>query len=391
MNEKRIIFYLFSTFKKKLNKLLKKKNIFIEKLGDFSPHFGPDFQHSVVQMNDKILYGDIEVHSKAIDWYKHKHFINHAYDHVVLHVTSEKGSGEIPIETANGNSVTTINLDVEAVLGVLNATSEILLHSQDFYKLLPCWEIQKKKNFNLDSLRKKLIKLGQFRFLKKIQWVRKYIDYENRDFDFYFLYLQFFIGKRESEVASKIRVYLKEHSLKKTIKFIETVYKFKNKNNPCRPSNSIKSRLKLLIYFLKEKVKIDLVADLEKIAMEHPNSIFKMFRFYFKKKMAIPDFTTSMIIINIIFPLLWIRNKDLRYSILSNLYSISGKEKNHKVRRFMLNFPREKFSEIEQQGMIYIYDYYCSKSCIGCPVLEFNTMRIHNGLLEKPNLLLSTK
>jgi len=377
MKEKEIIFYLFCTFKNNLNKLLKKKNIFIEKLGDFSPHFGPDFQHSVVKMKDKILYGDIEVHSKAIDWHRHRHFINHAYDHVVLHVTSEKDGCDVPIETAMGNRVPTINLDEEAVLGVLSSTSEISLDSQDFYKLLPCWEIKKQKKFNLDFLRKKLIKLGQFRFLKKIQWVRKYIDFENRDFDFYFLYLQFFIGKRSSEVSSQIRAYLKKHSLKKSIKFIEKAYKLKNKNKPCRPSNSIKNRLKLLISFLKEKAKIDFIEDLEKMSLEHPNSLFKMFRSYFKKKIDMPDFTTSMIIINIIFPLLWMRNKDLRYYILSNLYSMPGKEKNHKVRRFMLNFRKEKFSEIEQQGMIYIYDYSCSKSCLGCPVLESPLMRIH--------------
>jgi len=379
MKEKKIIFYLFRTFKKKLNKLLRGKNISIKKLGDFSPNFGPDFQHSVVQMQDKILYGDIEVHSKAIDWNKHKHFRNHAYDHVVLHITSEKDSGALPIMTAMGNRVPTINLDEEAVLGVLNSISGISLHSQDFYKLLPCWEIQKQKNFNLDFLRKSLIKLGQFRFLRKIQWVRKYISLENKNFDFYFLYLQFFIGKRASDVSSKIRVYLKDYSLKKTIKFIEKEFinKVYKKKTPCRPSNSIQSRLKLLIYFLKEKGKIDLMADLEKMAREDHNSLFKMFRLYFKKKFDIPDFTTSIMIINIIFPLLWIRNKDLRYYILSNLYSMRGKEQNHKVRRFMLNFCKEKFSEIEQQGMIYIYDYFCSKSCLGCPVLESSLRRIH--------------
>lgn len=47
---------------------------------------GPDFRNAKLEVNGKMLYGDIEVHGKTSDWISHGHGADPAYDNVILHV-----------------------------------------------------------------------------------------------------------------------------------------------------------------------------------------------------------------------------------------------------------------------------------------------------------------
>lgn len=47
---------------------------------------GPDFRNAKLEVNGKMLYGDIEVHGKTSDWISHGHGGDPAYDNVILHV-----------------------------------------------------------------------------------------------------------------------------------------------------------------------------------------------------------------------------------------------------------------------------------------------------------------
>ncbi|MDL2222950.1 DUF2851 family protein [Bacteroidales bacterium OttesenSCG-928-M11] len=47
---------------------------------------GPDFFNAKVRIKDKIWAGNIELHTRSSDWYKHKHDKNQSYNSVVLHV-----------------------------------------------------------------------------------------------------------------------------------------------------------------------------------------------------------------------------------------------------------------------------------------------------------------
>jgi len=47
---------------------------------------GPDFRNAKLELNGKILRGDIEVHVKTSDWISHGHGDDPAYDNVILHV-----------------------------------------------------------------------------------------------------------------------------------------------------------------------------------------------------------------------------------------------------------------------------------------------------------------
>ncbi len=64
---------------------------------------GPDFRRAVVQIGDTPeRTGDIEVHLRADDWFRHQHHHDPAYNNVVLHVVLWRaGSDHAPLNSAN--------------------------------------------------------------------------------------------------------------------------------------------------------------------------------------------------------------------------------------------------------------------------------------------------
>ncbi len=57
--------------------------------GNLNTNSGPDFINSHITLEDREIYGDIEIHKKSSEWYSHKHNLDRAYDNVILHVVLE--------------------------------------------------------------------------------------------------------------------------------------------------------------------------------------------------------------------------------------------------------------------------------------------------------------
>ncbi|MDE6339105.1 MAG: DUF2851 family protein [Muribaculaceae bacterium] len=65
-----------------------------EKLEILSPGMwntdaGPDFSNAKLRIDDTVWTGNVEIHCKASDWYRHGHDNDRAYDSVLLHVVAD--------------------------------------------------------------------------------------------------------------------------------------------------------------------------------------------------------------------------------------------------------------------------------------------------------------
>lgn len=91
---------------------------------------GPDFFHSKLIIDGLLWFGHVEFHLKASDWNKHKHHLDPAYDHVVLHVVWENDDPVV----CNGRNLPTLRLSKYL------KDDFSLSHEKDVSKLksLPC-------------------------------------------------------------------------------------------------------------------------------------------------------------------------------------------------------------------------------------------------------------
>ena len=74
---------------------------------------GPDFFNARIKIGITTWAGNVEIHQKASDWFKHKHQLNSAYDNVILHVVPDD---DRPTKNSKGEPVPTSILMYPAYL-----------------------------------------------------------------------------------------------------------------------------------------------------------------------------------------------------------------------------------------------------------------------------------
>lgn len=94
-------------------------------------HSGPDFFNAKVKVDGMVWVGNVEMHEKASDWFRHGHDKDVAYDNVILHVVCD---ADVDVVTSSGRRPATIVLSVPERL---REDYERLLH-EDQYP--PCYE-----------------------------------------------------------------------------------------------------------------------------------------------------------------------------------------------------------------------------------------------------------
>lgn len=93
---------------------------------------GPDFFNAKVKVDGMLWVGNVELHLKASDWFRHNHDKDSAYDSVVLHVVTV---ADMDVTTSQGKMLPTLVLPIPEALRKDYAE---LLESE---KYPPCYRI----------------------------------------------------------------------------------------------------------------------------------------------------------------------------------------------------------------------------------------------------------
>jgi len=75
--------------------------------GRHNPDSGPDFFNGRVKIGDTLWAGNIEIHLKSSDWFRHGHQNDPNYDNIILHVVYEN---DRPVLRQSGEPVATLEL-----------------------------------------------------------------------------------------------------------------------------------------------------------------------------------------------------------------------------------------------------------------------------------------
>lgn len=70
--------------------------------GRLNTDAGPDFFNAKVKIDGEMWVGNIEIHVRASDWFRHNHDKDEAYDNVILHVVEKD---DMPVRRANGEII----------------------------------------------------------------------------------------------------------------------------------------------------------------------------------------------------------------------------------------------------------------------------------------------
>ncbi len=83
------------------------QEIIIQSPGQQSFDAGPDFINAKVKIGHTLWAGNVEVHIRSSDWFRHNHYLDKAYDNVVLHVVYQH---DAEITRSNGTPIPVLEL-----------------------------------------------------------------------------------------------------------------------------------------------------------------------------------------------------------------------------------------------------------------------------------------
>lgn len=77
--------------------------------GKLNTDAGPDFFNAKLKIDDTLWAGNIEIHNQSVDWEKHNHQNDKAYDNVILHVVQK---ADVDVFRSNGELIPQMELAV---------------------------------------------------------------------------------------------------------------------------------------------------------------------------------------------------------------------------------------------------------------------------------------
>lgn len=81
--------------------------------GLYNPNAGPDFFNAKIRIGETMWAGNVEIHLRSSDWYRHGHHLDAAYDNVILHVAEV---ADTEVETLSGKQLPQITMPIPDTL-----------------------------------------------------------------------------------------------------------------------------------------------------------------------------------------------------------------------------------------------------------------------------------
>lgn len=137
-----------------------------------NPHSGADFFNAKIKIQGVLWVGNVEIHQRASDWYRHQHHLDPAYDSVILHIASEIDTS---ITRTNGEPIPQMELHCPTRL---SENYQELLQTDRYpacFSLIPHLP-----SFMLHSW---LSRLQSERFENKAQQIRERLNLNNQDWE----------------------------------------------------------------------------------------------------------------------------------------------------------------------------------------------------------------
>ena len=79
--------------------------------GSANPDAGPDFLAALLRIDGELVRGDVEIHTRARDWYLHRHHKDPRYNRVILHAVVHPSPAGFTARRQDGTAIPTLLLD----------------------------------------------------------------------------------------------------------------------------------------------------------------------------------------------------------------------------------------------------------------------------------------
>jgi hypothetical protein len=155
---------------------------------------GPDFFNARIVLDDTQWAGNVEIHTKASEWYKHKHHLDKSYDNIVLHVVYD---ADMDVKTTAGVEIPVVELKN-------NIPKQLFDTYKDFMDGQKRWIPCEKQIHKIDVMRMNQLKerLLVERLERKTTLVKQLLEKNKRDWSqAFFVHLSSSLGLKTNHLA----------------------------------------------------------------------------------------------------------------------------------------------------------------------------------------------
>ena len=364
---------------------------------------GPDFFNAKIRINDTLWAGNVEMHVRASDWFRHHHHDDRAYDSVILHVVLQ---ADAVIRLHDGEMVKTVVMKIPQ--DVMEKYEKLTNRGQIIFSAINC-----RKHLNAVPsliLHDWQTSLAIQRMMNKVGRVKDIIDNKQKSWPeaFYVLLCRSLGTGINSDSCERLArslpyVYLQKHAdnirqleamllgqgnliedetTQSEYEFLRAKFNLRPigncawKHSKIRPVSSPRSRLKALSIIINRQ----------------PNLFSKILECQDVKSLTkllyVPNllgaYTIGSIIINSVIPTImaygqWQEDLDLCERSIDMLEALPSEANRYMEQWISCGIPLR--SALESQAMLQLYKEYCEphrclKCRIGCWLMKQRNMII---------------